>query len=860
MRPQDCIIQFRKPARRSGLTLEQVLQSKNDMQNILNEALCIEGVKEADAELLDSYLIRNLKGRRVGDELLTLIFEVYLKIDGFDLFFERLAISDGLYEKHNNDAICGCGVARICNGNKCTAGKNKSVSRSGFVYEKARAILSERHGISKLSVLAYVICLNASELYEGEYEVYYILDYILKERVKSVTIDDGTVHYATCAECNDKSIKLRDDVKIEHISYKINETSSHSRLGSKASMRDTINNINRTHSKPNDAHTRVCYHSQGEIQTQRGKIAVGWAMNCKYPFKGSLFDINCKSFFEIELLHLNDIHSLIAVIAAKKSHKLLYERLDFILKNKNKNYFKLSSLLTNSYSNDINSIFYTEKIMLRVADDSLVKQFILQTHASLKCFFKICTRVDASFMQCMNLCIDHFEEIPDDILNRMLSSERFKVETFQAFKKIAKTIVDRKVDMPIGKLLSVRKYDRHGKTTPSSSLRFNSWKVEVLHRINHILDLTNNEQSIRDSAAPFLKKAVSWDHPEISLGMIFRIENYKAFKQFISQLKTREDFPSTRLLEIVLKELRRMEYSTFYYKVNKQLLKMGLLKNNKDLLESQLGLDNSPISLAILHKLTGIDQGLLPHGLYFHRSLLAVSEIHSKFVLGARMVLFMDYLKDMTLLRLENGALSVVELVIDSGDIKIKKREIEVLVNTIWEIKGKRGETCGGVACGYNTFEEEDKKHASKNSIDSCEEVDNINTEISGKGPANINIEVDIQVQYEHSKLKVSVNSKEVETKASSVSRIEINESFYGVLKSFIYAETTEKTPVFCGCGGAQGLFSRLKEYANEFIVPVNSLLEYKNRKGAVVDRKEVLYLGNGNCGFIEMKNVLEHI
>ncbi|ELA42111.1 uncharacterized protein VICG_00752 [Vittaforma corneae ATCC 50505] len=535
-------IQFRKPAKRSELTLEQVLQSKNDLKNILNELLCIERFKERDIDLLDSYLIKNVKGRTLGDELLILLFEVYLKVVGFDLLFEQLAISNGLYEKHNS-TICSRDAVHGCSDDKWIKYEDKIINKSGFICERARTVLSERQDCSKLSILAYIACLSISELYEGEYEVYYILDYILKERIKTVEVGSNTIHCSASTRCKDKSIKLRDGVKVEHANCKINKEDGCNGISTqcKGNMHSIIDDISKINAKSSN-YPQVCYHSQGEVQTQRGKVAIGWAKYCKYTFKGVLFGLNCESFFEIEMLYLNDIRSLISVITVKKSHKLLYERLDFILKNKS--YFKFNSLLANSHSNNTGSVFYTEKILLRVADENLTKQFIIQTQVPLKCFFKICTRMDFNFMKCMNLCIEYFEEVPDDVLSRVIASERFRVETFQAFKKITKTIIDRKMELPLDKLLSIKEHyhsDGNAKNIHNGSLRFNNWKIEVIHRINYILDLASNQQLALDSIAPFLKKTVSWDHPEISLKLVFRIKSYKIFKMFINKLKAHDN-------------------------------------------------------------------------------------------------------------------------------------------------------------------------------------------------------------------------------------------------------------------------------------------------------------------------------
>ncbi|ELA42110.1 uncharacterized protein VICG_00751 [Vittaforma corneae ATCC 50505] len=306
-----------------------------------------------------------------------------------------------------------------------------------------------------------------------------------------------------------------------------------------------------------------------------------------------------------------------------------------------------------------------------------------------------------------------------------------------------------------------------------------------------------------------------------------------------------------------------MEYTMFYYKVSRLLLKTGLVTSKEDSLENQLGLDNSPMSLAILCKLTNASQKTLLPGLYFNKSLLTVSKIHSKFVLGVRMILFMDYLKDMTLLRLENGPLSSTELVIDSGDIKLKKGEMELTVSAVWEITKRQNETGDRVKHDYKALEE-DKEYVSKElninnkRLDNIDErLENLSGGMDGRDLTSVNIEIDIQVKYEDNRLRMSVNSKEAEIKVKKISKIEICEDFYGTLSNFIYAETTEKAPVFFSHSNTNRLFSELRKYVNEFIVPINSLLEYKNRKGAVIGRKKTLYLGSGSSNFVEMKNVL---
>lgn len=711
---------FTVPKGTTTATVAHILKEHTKLKHAIKELMRVETFEDGDIELFDAHI----KAGKLDESELEGIFEVYLRMGGFEAMFDELCMSNGIYLRH--------GVA-------CEPTRRSGAPFSkGNVYEKARKAVEKGLGGSRASILAYVVCLAIDREflgvpYTGEHEVYYIMNYILQ-------------------------------------------------------------GLDKTH--------------QAE---REDRIIISWAKNCKHKFSGALFTITCDSFFARELTHTNSMKPLVYAIILRKSHKLLFSRLNFVMRNKEARRIAVKSLIggeaMKKYESSMAALLvlshssdsaHFEDILDELNDESIMKRFILDTGQPLRSFFTVCQRVDENFMKCLSICIEHLGTIRNDALVRMICQQKFNIDSFDLFKRVVQILTERKIPLPLDKLFVITKYkNRTGD--------FINWRVEVLHRIAFV-----GEQCRLDgSVVPFIRRALSWHHPELSFRILFMVENYKIFRKFISKCD-----PKAPVLGMVTTGLSGLDLSLFYYKVCKLLMRSGMIAetggaSEKEDLRQRLGLDSSPMALAILHKLGRPTKDKPIHkGLYFNRGLLSLSKMHSKFVLGVRLVLFLEYLKDMPLLRMDGP--SPVEIFIESGDIKIRGDETIPLI----VLGPVRGFTAG-------------------------------------------ELELVMSIVYDNGHMRVEINSQSVDMKIGKVSTIKIDENFYGVVKKLFYAETLEQLPVFFE-EPEEGLFSKLMTYATEFIVPVSRLLVYKSRKGVLIDGGNELFLGKG-CDFVQMQNLMRH-
>lgn len=796
----DAVIGNVLGCREGDLTLEQLLKSGLSPAQVLNEALAMREFSKEDLGIFDAFT--NIRGVKKNIFTLEKEFEVFLKIAGvLQQIPEEDCIDAGLLQK-------------------------STVPFKDFsLFSKAKNVLLKNSGDTRLSILAYLICFDWTVDYTGEFEVFYILDYQLKGKGK------GPLYKENTEQADSKEVETeKKEVK------------------------------------------RKIIQEDFKDYRRMGKIAISWAQNSKVEFQGSLFSLDCKDFFQNELLYLKNFDALAKVIALKKSHKLFYNRLSYIMKNvtrtsPEKEYLSMKGLLTllvesfdptgeqehlnetliyenvvdeapvhqhkcsnasliactkdgdnSSVAKLSRNLLYTEKILLKIQSDSLTKKFILETKTSLGCFFHICHVLDPLFFQCMNICINNFDKIPPGLLNRVLSSKKFKVDTLQGFEKVFKTICESQVPVPIPQLLAV------GSSDISKPLS-NKNKQDLLSRISIIFDtLTVPNELIQE----FVSRAISWNHPEQSLRLIFKIQSLSIFKSFMR--KSRAD------IKYVINELKREDTSVFHYQVARILKKAGLLSN--DVLMSILSPETcNPFCQVVLKKLMCVSSPLaidnisgiaknnlekdrssttpLLTGIYFSKGHLTISDLYKKFFIAVQLSIYKIDLANTVLFAIDSLSLEIRD-----GILALIEKE------------------------NANTF-----------------------------GPAiefalqgNHVVTFNILIKYEGKALEITVNSKSIIIFQKTVQSLTISEKFRGILQHLVYIETTEMKPVnpemtemeVPVSPGTSAVFKTIFDYTNSLIVPIHRLLLYKSRKGLLVNGKRPVRLGKpGEIDFVKLKNVL---
>lgn len=764
----------------SSLTLAITAPS---LKLVLEQVFSTTTFTQADVRIFDSYVAsRTVPHSEIGP-----VFEAYLKITGFSALFNRQCVESGLFTWHGTSPDVFPTNGQVFN-------------HWGFIYNKAKEIVSKMDG-SPLSVLAHIICFYTEafdllfnipsepnrpqlKLYTGCYEVYFIFEYVAT----------GLIHAS-----DDFSPSLRD------------------------------------------------------------RVVINWCKFCTVPFNGSLLSLSCETFFDRELIHSTNMNAIIFTIITKKSHKLLFDRVNHILRNKQSlrtsishylSEYKVKSPTNNSLLALLllsfqvsDNLEYTEDALLQINDEFITKQFIIKTGQPLRCFFQICHKVDESFMKCIKLCVEFVGDIRNSVLAEMVKSEKFRVQSYEFFTKIIEMLHVRNIDIPVERLLQI---SRRGKRTCSNQKLAESNKIKTNGAISSLNDaliglkLSNSKFSTQDtlnwrieltcrllyiierykldsSLLPFVKKAISWKHPELSFRLIFKIGNYKIFKKFVSKRGLYS------IEGIVVQELSAIDYSPFYFRVCKLVRKFC----SPQLLMSRF--DSSPFAMAIKHKLDNgsyLDDAKIENGLYFNHGSLKISNLYKKFVLGVKQLLFIDYLNDMPLLRLKHGS-TATEICIDAGDLK---------VNTEISKPFRDSQIQTQVICTLN---------------DILKSGDNIDTE--GK---NKKLTIEMIITY-NKVLHIEINSRVAVIKIQNPTEIEIDENFYGVLKSLVYAETLESGPKFF-TSIQEKTFNELMQYTNDFVVPVSRLLSYKSRKGVIVGWRRPLFLGSCGSGkFLKLENYL---
>lgn len=808
-----------KNLRRSQHTLANIINLGNIKKHVMDEILCMDSFREGDLGLFDSFACKN----NIEDGIES-IFECFLKIAGIESALSGMLEYHRVCEKMPNGFHEAPHSGKVSPDNPYSC---KARPFEGFrTFEIARSMLTGAFDDSKVNILAYLICLDKGTYYKGEYEVFYIIDYLMKGYAPALENGTGTPG------------------KVEYAERTIEEK-----------------------------WTEV--NSSIRIQDKTGEILLNWAKNCTIPFDSHILLFDPNGFFESEALYLSDFKLLCSIIIARKSHKILLSRLWFITDSFSNqsinaeiiaNVSSLSDLLVISYSNDDRS---TNEVLLRLSNEALTKEFISRTGASLSSFFRICRKIDPLYITCMNLCIEHFSTIYDDYdsvaqLHRICMSRYFRVDSFQGFQQIVGSLREHRQEIPVEKLCNVWRKDVRSVVSMADNLKIHcnggdccrrslrtssDRKKEVIDRVIYLLEDTVVPQKL-------LKKCITRKYPRHSVIIILRSGSFKLFKYGCAKLRGirgsgKNVIKSTSTVglfrDLIMDELQKLEYSRFYQKI------MGFLLKKKILDGCFMPTILSPFSLAILSKLGTNSPDMhqleekLSEGLYFYRSRLELSGIYRKFVFGCKIVLYKEWMGDMPIIGLgkelsidmcggsvvlnsRGNATSLLEIADDiqqGSDIKAQSKHME---------SGKTRLDSFGIIYGPETG-------PGRFSV----------TDISATRAFSEQLEIRISFVYSHGCIDVSLN--ETESQKFTVGEIPfifIGEKFNGVLKSLLYAETNEMGPP-----PMTGLESIYKLY-DEYINPVEKLLRYKCRKGVFIDTLRPFYLSNLR-GFLDIDNIIEH-
>ena len=222
----------------------------------------------------------------------------------------------------------------------------------------------------------------------------------------------------------------------------------------------------------------------------------------------------------------------------------------------------LSSIVIDSFKENTP---YTECILLELNSEFITNHLIYKTKTCLSCFFSICKSVNPLYIECFNICIEKLELMSNEKLLNVVNCPLFKVNTFEGFKAIVLRLKDINKEIPFNSLLSKVRDIRLTKESDLKETTSLSWKNELIKRINFIVDFIENKSLL----IPFAKYALNHNNISQSINLIFKIQNYYLFKTGFRYLMTNHD----ELLLSINKELLKGEYSVFYYKVVKYLIK-----------------------------------------------------------------------------------------------------------------------------------------------------------------------------------------------------------------------------------------------------------------------------------------------
>lgn len=665
--------------------------------------------------------------------------------------------------------------------------------KRGYVVELAMSKMKEEDD-SRMCILSYILCINhINEEYKGKYEIFYIIEYLYKEYKEDDTIDETILNWAINSKVEYKGISV----------YNVN----------------TFNK-------------GVLFNKETPLFNKETSI---------FDNESPLFNVECRDFFEKRLMKVQNIQKLLKIIETKSSYKLLYAVLDKFISRLDIVY----NLIVNMRPSEENSLFFLEKILLKINDENFTKKLILNTGICINAFFIICKKIDMKFMQCINICINYAS---DEILMRMMKDERFIIESNQGFKKMIE-VINRTEE------IDEDNFTRRLLNINGKSLRFPDRRMELLSRIEYMI---NNCKKLRDSPE-ILKRVMNIrGYPERCIEIAFKIRSFKLFKKIFkselvrktelkdesnkliienklmekttelitenkslkksnlpektTKLMEKSNLPETpnELLKWVIKGLKRREYSVFYYKVMDFIIKTTVNKINNE--SDFIGLlDDSPYSNVILSKLSNKHKiyalkNIPEDGLYFNNSKLIIKNTFKKFILSMHFILFENYIKDMAIISFLN-----------KDDVTIFSLNIED---------------------SHFVFIQNDMKtkldHSIENSV--TEKLDLIFNDKKFNF-SFLNLNFNFHIDFIHS--------------------IKIDEDFYGCIKGLFYAETTEIEPKNFTVKKEEDFMKERRDFLERFLIPIERLLIYKNRKGMLIDNKGTIFLGKGNEKDLIMKNII---
>lgn len=849
----DCLIS--KRLRKSQHTLANIISFKCINQQVIDEILCMDSFNEGDLELFDGFICK--KG---FEDIIENVFECFLKIAGIESVLARLLDHHCIHEKLAN------ALTRASNSDRDVSIQNNSYMykerpfQEFGMFKVARDTLSGAFDDSRIHILAYLICIDKKACYEGTYEVFYIIDYLVKGYIPAVQVGNSIEAPGNMENAQDR-----------------------------------------------------CF-----VEKQIGRILLNWAENCSVPFSSKLLSFDSSGFFESEILYLSDFKLLCKIIVARKSHKILLSRLCFIVNsfscqsddagtyNESGTIRSLSDLLVASYSGDSK---HTNEILLGLFSEALTKEFITRTGASLSSFFEICRKVDPLFVECMNLCIEHFGKVgcDTDQLQKICKSEYFRVDGFQGFQRVVRTLKERGLQVPVEKLCSATNWRRrasygcsvatlvddleisrdvkckdNGYSRPSLRQPSDNRK-ETIDRVIYLLQDSD--------AVPLkvLKECITKKHPRLSVIVMLKSGNFKLFKHGFVRLRnlklstSRESDDCNKEAEdgssknsdaigashamrtdrklhgtvgftanaslfgkLVVEELQRLDYSKFYQRVISFLLDKGILEGHPSFS------DPSPFALALLSKFrtgpldTSRPEEKLTDGLYFYKSSLRLSKLYKKFVFGCKVSMYSGCLMDMPILRFGEGM------------------SIEVCCGDIVCIKGEEQRVMAQLKDCYVSDNGVRSMHLAPNSRNSFGMIYGSEmgpgrfsvTDVKGTGALLEHLEIRISVVFDRESAIVSLNEGAAQKfTIGETPFIEISEKFYGVLKDLFYAETNEMgPPPIAASPGKSGM----DKFYDEYINPIEKLLRYKSRKGVYIDALKPFYLSSSSR-FVRMDNIIEY-
>lgn len=461
------------PKKISSDEFEQLISGKILDEKIFAKILLIERFKNEDIDLFDDFIAKYflkkylayvkkvvvLETNDSGCREILNILACYLKIAGLPDFISYLVNKKGIPEK-----------LKMLKPKESThiahpIFKSEIPFRKFKIFELCKCILKNDFKDSNIFILAYLICLDSRELYKGSYEVFYIIDYLIKDEILDSTEikDQKIMGYSQSKndESGDENVKAvinnkqdKEDVKAM-INNSLSKDNNLDLKGIKEAIQNNPgkdNSVDSINLKRNDNLT-IC---TDKFNLRSNEIILNWSNYCQNEFSGTIFSFSTIHFFETEILYLTDFKTLINVILNRKSHKLLFLKLDFILKmiqiidpkillnilenrnakdpeitkskfqaeitfsyysstgsKKNIQHDFLNKILYLSFSNETTK--FTDLIVMKlyrnsILDQESVKDFVIYSSFCPSCYFAICKNIDIKYIKCFNIWLNNLKK------------------------------------------------------------------------------------------------------------------------------------------------------------------------------------------------------------------------------------------------------------------------------------------------------------------------------------------------------------------------------------------------------------------------------------------------------------------